>query len=99
VPTSKSGNKNQKISVTAIQRGIEDAQLKKELINPLFVISSIRRKPLTTKKPNLVIAVSGKGEVGKTSTTAQMIKILSETPNKGSILAIDANPDATSQTF
>ena len=49
---------------------------------------------MTAKKANLVIAVSGKGGVGKTSITALMIKLLTETPNKRSILAIDANPDS-----
>lgn len=48
---------------------------------------------LTISKSNLVIAVSGKGGVGKTSITALMIKLLSKTSNK-SILAIDANPDS-----
>jgi len=46
-----------------------------------------------TSKTNLVIAVSGKGGVGKTSITALMIKLLSENKNR-SILAIDANPDS-----
>jgi len=48
---------------------------------------------LTSSKGNLVIAVSGKGGVGKTSITALMIKLLSEDKSK-SILAIDANPDS-----
>ena len=48
---------------------------------------------LSTKKTNLVVAVSGKGGVGKTTITALMIKILSEA-GKRSILAIDANPDS-----
>jgi len=48
---------------------------------------------VTIEKRNLVIAVSGKGGVGKTTTTALMIKILSEQKNRRSILAIDANPD------
>ncbi len=43
-----------------------------------------------TKK---VIAVSGKGGVGKTTLTALMIKTLTEA-NGRSILAIDANPDS-----
>jgi CO dehydrogenase maturation factor len=49
---------------------------------------------LTANKANLVIAVSGKGGVGKTSITALMVKLLSQPSNKGSILAIDANPDS-----
>jgi len=48
---------------------------------------------LATMKKGLVVAVSGKGGVGKTTTTALMIKILSEA-KQGSILAIDANPDS-----
>jgi len=42
----------------------------------------------------LVIAVSGKGGVGKTTTTALMTKILSENNPEMSILVIDANPDS-----
>jgi len=42
----------------------------------------------------LVIAVSGKGGVGKTTTTALMAKILSESNPERSILVIDANPDS-----
>jgi len=49
---------------------------------------------LTTNKTNQVIAVSGKGGVGKTSITALMIKLLSENKSRRSILAIDANPDS-----
>lgn len=49
---------------------------------------------MTAKKANLVIAVSGKGGVGKTSITALMIKLLSEDKSKKNILAIDANPDS-----
>jgi len=45
------------------------------------------------QKKSQVIAVSGKGGVGKTTTTALMVKTLTET-NKGSILVIDANPDS-----
>jgi len=44
-------------------------------------------------KKGLVVAVSGKGGVGKTTTTALMVKVLSEA-NRGSILVIDANPDS-----
>jgi CO dehydrogenase maturation factor len=42
----------------------------------------------------LVIAVSGKGGVGKTTTTALMAKVLSEANTERSILFIDANPDS-----
>ncbi len=42
----------------------------------------------------LVIAVSGKGGVGKTTTTALMTKILSESKPERNILVIDANPDS-----
>jgi CO dehydrogenase maturation factor len=42
----------------------------------------------------LVIAISGKGGVGKTTTTALMAKILSESNPERSILVIDANPDS-----
>ncbi len=46
------------------------------------------------QKKGLVIAVSGKGGVGKTTTTALMAKILSESNPEESILVIDANPDS-----
>lgn len=46
------------------------------------------------QKKALVIAVSGKGGVGKTTTTALMAKILSESNPDKSILVIDANPDS-----
>jgi CO dehydrogenase maturation factor len=51
-------------------------------------------KSLTASKTNLVVAVSGKGGVGKTSIIALMIKLLSEDSSTRSILAIDANPDS-----
>lgn len=50
-------------------------------------------KTLLTAKTGLVVAVSGKGGVGKTTITALMIKILSKAKRRG-ILAIDANPDS-----
>jgi CO dehydrogenase maturation factor len=59
----------------------------------MFCYSSNGRKSLTAKQANLVIAVSGKGGVGKTSITALMIRLLSEDKSR-SILAIDANPDS-----
>ena len=68
-------------------------RLPKGLIKAVFVIPQIGEN-LTTNKANLVIAVSGKGGVGKTSITALMIKLLSETSSGRSILAIDANPDS-----
>lgn len=48
---------------------------------------------MTTVKTNVVIAVSGKGGVGKTTITALMVKLLSATKQR-SILVIDANPDS-----
>jgi len=48
---------------------------------------------LATGKTGKVMAVSGKGGVGKTTLTALIIKILSEEKGR-SILAIDANPDS-----
>jgi len=45
-------------------------------------------------KKGLVIAVSGKGGVGKTTTTALMTKILSEGCPGKDVLVIDANPDS-----
>jgi len=48
---------------------------------------------LTTVKTNVVIAVSGKGGVGKTTITALMVKLLSAAKQR-SILVIDANPDS-----
>lgn len=44
-------------------------------------------------KKKLVVAVAGKGGVGKTTLTALMIKLLAETKGR-SLLAIDANPDS-----
>ncbi len=46
------------------------------------------------QKKGLVIAVSGKGGVGKTTTTALMAKILGESHPERNILVIDANPDS-----
>lgn len=48
---------------------------------------------MTQAKTRLVVAVSGKGGVGKTTITALMVKLLSES-KKGSMLVIDANPDS-----
>jgi CO dehydrogenase maturation factor len=45
------------------------------------------------EKAKLVLAVSGKGGVGKTTLAALMLKILTE-KKRDSILAIDANPDS-----
>ncbi len=45
------------------------------------------------KSEKLVIAVSGKGGVGKTSTTALILKTLIDSGVK-SILVVDANPDS-----
>jgi CO dehydrogenase maturation factor len=42
----------------------------------------------------VVVAVSGKGGVGKTTTTALMARILSESNPARAILVIDANPDS-----
>lgn len=41
-----------------------------------------------------MVAVSGKGGVGKTTTTALMARILSESNPARAILVIDANPDS-----
>lgn len=49
---------------------------------------------VTLGKKGLVVAVSGKGGVGKTTTTALMVKILSEANPDTSMLVIDANPDS-----
>lgn len=48
---------------------------------------------MAAEKTNLVIAVSGKGGVGKTTITALMVKLLSEA-KKTSMLVVDANPDS-----
>ncbi len=45
------------------------------------------------RREGLVIAVAGKGGVGKTTITALMAKILSESGRR-SLLVIDANPDS-----
>jgi len=54
---------------------------------------SLGDRTLVAAKKGLVIAVSGKGGVGKTTITALMVKILSEVKGR-SILVIDANPDS-----
>lgn len=48
---------------------------------------------MTTVKTNVVIAVYGKGGVGKTTITALIVKLLSAAKQR-SILVIDANPDS-----
>jgi len=48
---------------------------------------------LVAKKKNLVLAVSGKGGVGKTTVTTLIVKVLSESGRR-SMLVIDANPDS-----
>jgi CO dehydrogenase maturation factor len=45
-------------------------------------------------RKGLVVAVSGKGGVGKTTVTALMAKILSESDPEKAVLIIDANPDS-----
>jgi CO dehydrogenase maturation factor len=45
------------------------------------------------QKKGLVISVSGKGGVGKTTITALTVRLLSEA-KQGSLLVIDANPDS-----
>jgi CO dehydrogenase maturation factor len=57
-------------------------------------IGSVNDGESMLKKNGLVIAVSGKGGVGKTTTTALMAKILSESQPNKDILVIDANPDS-----
>ena len=46
------------------------------------------------QKKGVVVAFSGKGGVGKTTTTALTAKILTESNPEKSILIIDANPDS-----
>lgn len=48
---------------------------------------------MVAKGQRLVVAVSGKGGVGKTTITALMVRALSEAKGR-SILVIDANPDS-----
>ena len=46
-----------------------------------------------SQKKGIVISVSGKGGVGKTTLTALTVRLLSEA-KQGSLLVIDANPDS-----
>lgn len=48
---------------------------------------------MAAEKTNLVVAVSGKGGVGKTTMTTLMMRLLSEATDL-SILVVDANPDS-----
>jgi CO dehydrogenase maturation factor len=46
-----------------------------------------------SQKKGLVVSVSGKGGVGKTTITALIVRLLSDS-RQGSLLVIDANPDS-----